>query len=381
MENFLSEFIGLVKKNYSNKDFIPLHEPVFNGNEKKYLNNAIDSTFVSSVGEYVNSVEFEIEKIANCKKAILTVNGTAALQVALLLSGVKTGDEVLTQSFSFVATANAISYLNAYPVFIDIDSSNFGLSSISLELFLKKNAVKRYNGTFNKKTGRKISACLPMHTFGFMCDIEKIISICLDWNIKVVEDAAEAFGSSFNKIKAGNFGLASAFSFNGNKVITAGGGGAIITNDLELAINAKHITTTARLAHPWKYFHDKIGYNFRMPNINAALLMAQIESFDSILKSKKEKYQLYENFFKNSPVTLVRPQSNTTWNHWLFTLKFNSENERNLWLNNLNKNGINARPPWTLIHEFPMYKDCFRDDQKNSNLNSKLLLNFPSGVS
>ena len=273
----ITDTINFIRSIYNTKDSIHLHEPKFVGNERKYLLDAMDSTLVSQIGPYVDRFENDMSLVTGTKKAVAVTNGTCALQVALRLVGVQNNDEVLTQALTFVATANSISYLGANPVFIDVDLDTMGLSPKSLEEFLNQNAELRDDGSYNKKTGKRFSACLPMHTFGFMCRIDEIVEICNKWNIPVIEDAAEALGSQYKGQSCGSFGLLSAFSFNGNKIITSGGGGAITTNNIAIGNEAKHLTTTAKIPHQWEYTHDKVGYNFRLPNLNAALACAQLK--------------------------------------------------------------------------------------------------------
>ena len=272
--------ISFIKEQHNNKDFTPLHAPVFNGNEKKYLLDTIDSTFVSSVGSYVDRFENMMSTIAQTQKAVAVVNGTAGIQVALRLAGVNAGDEVITQALTFIATINAIIYNGAVPVFVDVDLDTMGLSPKALEAFLSENAELREDGTYNKKSGKKISACLPMHTFGFPVHLDELNAICSQWNIALIEDAAESLGSSYKGRPTGSVGKLGVFSFNGNKIVTSGGGGAIVTNDIELGIKGKHLTTTAKISHPYEFMHDDLGYNFRMPNLNAALACAQLEQLD-----------------------------------------------------------------------------------------------------
>ena len=267
-------------------EFIPLHEPRFVGNEKKYLNDCIDSTFVSSVGEYVKRFEEMLCEITGAKYAIATVNGTNALQIALILSGVQEKDEVITQSLSFIATSNAIAYVGATPHYIDVDKDTMGMSPDSLEKHLSNIAEIKNDACYNKETGNRISACVPMHTFGLPLRIDKIKEICDKYGIALVEDAAESLGSDYKGKHTGTFGDIGILSFNGNKIVTAGGGGAIITDNEELATRAKHLTTTAKIPHQWEYAHDEIGYNFRMPNLNAALVCAQLENLPSFIQSK-----------------------------------------------------------------------------------------------
>jgi aminotransferase in exopolysaccharide biosynthesis len=273
--------------------------------------DCIDSTLVSSVGQYVDRFEKELAAYSHAKKAVAIVNGTSALHLALKLIGVQSGDEVITQAFTFVATANAIAYCNAEPVFLDVDPDTMGLSPNALRTFLESDADVRDGKCFNRKTGKRISACVPMHSFGFMCRIDEIKSICDEWSIPLVEDAAEALGSSYKGVKAGNFGALSAFSFNGNKVITSGGGGAIVSNDMELGEKAKYLSTTAKKPHAWEYFHDELAYNYRMPNLNAALLCAQMELLDAFILKKKDLYSIYQNEFGD---ILKAIPEHTDWN-------------------------------------------------------------------
>lgn len=377
---FLSKIKNVIEKIKSSydDDNIPLHRPTFKGNEKDYVIDAIDSTFVSSIGQYVNKFEDYVSDYTSIKNSVATVNGTSSLHIALKLSGVKENDEVITQPLTFVATVNAIKYLQAIPVFVDVNSQNFGMCSISLENFLVENAEMRSGQAYNKISGNRIKACLPMHTFGFICDIERIVIICRKWNIKVVEDCAEAFGSFFNKKSAGNFGCISAFSFNGNKIITAGGGGVICTNDKIIASKAKHLTTTAKKNHKWEYFHDEVGYNYRMPNINAALICAQIERLNDIKRDKKELYNDYKYSFSKQGIELCPVPKGLDWNYWLFSLKFDNIKERNTFLKYSHKEKVLCRPVWNLIYELPMYKDSYVFDNENSKKISDTIVNIPS---
>ncbi|MDP2693042.1 MAG: LegC family aminotransferase, partial [bacterium] len=293
----IEQIISFVREQYKTNDFIPLHQPRFRGNEKKYVLETIDSTFVSSVGAFVDQFEIQISSIASTKYAIAVVNGTAALQVALQLSGVQSGDEVITQALTFVATVNAISYLNAKPIFVDVDLDTMGLSPKSLEVFLDEFGEIKNEACYNKKTSRKIAACLPMHTFGFPVHLKELINVCEKWKIPIVEDAAESLGSTYYGQPTGSFGKLGIFSFNGNKIVTAGGGGAIVTNDANLGGLAKHLTTTAKKPHKFEYFHDELGYNYRMPNLNAALLCAQLEQLDTFIEEKRSLAADYTNFF------------------------------------------------------------------------------------
>ena len=329
--------ISFIKSIFGTNEFIPLHVPSFNGNEKKYLIDCIDSTFVSSVGPYVTQFEKEIAKYSGSNYGVAVVNGTAALHTALNILGIQKDDEVLTQGLTFVATANAIAYCHAHPVFIDVDMDTMGLSPTALSLFLDANAEIRDEKCYNKITKRRISACIPMHTFGFPCRIIEICKICKQWGIPVIEDAAEALGSSLNDQKMGTFGDIGVFSFNGNKVITAGGGGALVTNNKDLALKAKHLTTTGKTPHPFEFHHDEVAYNYRMPNINAALICAQLEQLDHILLNKRTLANQYRAFFENSSYNFRWETAKTKVNFWLNCLEFNSKEERDQFLKDTNE--------------------------------------------
>ena len=373
------EIISSIRQFFPNQDKILLHEPCFNGKEKEYLNECIDTTFVSSVGPFVDRVEKDILNFTGTQNAVAVVNGTAGLQVALQLVGVEYGDEVITQALSFIATSNAIHFAGASPLYIDVDYDTMGMSPKSLTDFLDKNAELINNQCFNKLTGKKISACLPMHTFGFPCRIEEIANVCKKWSIPLIEDAAEALGSEYNQQKIGSFGELAVFSFNGNKIVTAGGGGVIVTNDENLATRAKHLTTTAKLPHKYEFVHDESGYNFRMPNINAALLCAQLEQFDGFLKNKRELASKYADCFNNSLI-FRSEMENTKANYWLNCIEFQNLKERNSFLEEVNAQGIQCRPIWTLSFLLPMYKDCWRDGQENATWLYERIVNIPSSV-
>ena len=298
-------FSSFVRDKFNTKEFIPLHAPIFTGNEEKYVGNSIKSTFVSSVGKYVDQFELDLASKVKIKRTVAVVNGTSALQVALRLAGVRKNDEVITQSLTFVATANAIKYNDAHPIFIDVDLDTMGLSSVAVDDFLDEFGEIRDDGCYNKLSGRKISACMPMHTFGFPVHLDELIKVCNKWRIPLVEDAAESLGSEYKNTPLGNFGLVSAISFNGNKIITTGGGGSVLTNDDKIADKAKYLTTTAKKPHPYEYFHDKLGYNFRMPNLNAALGCAQLENLDFFIRSKRNLAKEYNTFLNLSALSFV----------------------------------------------------------------------------
>jgi aminotransferase in exopolysaccharide biosynthesis len=375
------ELCNFIREAYSTpKDFIPLHEPRFIGNEKAYVSDAIDSTFVSSVGEYVNRFEQMICEITGAKYAIATVNGTSALHVALQLAGVEKEDEVITQSLSFIATANAIHYCGARPVFLDVEKNTMGLCPEALEAFLKDNTKQKNGKCYNKHTNKKITAIVPMHTFGHPARIDQIIKIANLYNVAVVEDAAESLGSYYKERHSGTFGLLGAFSFNGNKIVTCGGGGCIVTNNEELAKKAKHITTTAKEPHPYEYTHDMIGYNYRMPNINAALACAQLEKLEDFVLKKRKWANKLSKFCEEHAITFVKESSNSYSNFWLNAICLKNKEERDNILEYLNTQGIMCRPIWTLLFKMPMYIDCYRDDQKNAKWLEEHIVNLPSSV-
>jgi perosamine synthetase len=376
---FHQSFVEKAKLIYGD-DFIPLHRPIFEGNERQYLIDCINSGFVSSVGEKVTEFEEKVAEFTGSKFAVAAVNGTAALHVAFKLAGVKFGDEVISQALTFIATCNAISYAGAKPLFIDVDFDTMGLSPAALRRFLEKNAQKRVSGTFNKTSGKKISACVPMHTFGFPCRIDEIAEICADWGISLIEDVAESLGSYVGSRHTGTFASMATLSFNGNKVITTGGGGMIITDDSEQAKRAKHITTTAKIPHPYEFFHDEIGYNYRMPNLNAALGCAQIERLDEFLAIKAQVADQWDAFFYDRDVDFVKAINGNTSNHWLNTIIFNSRLDRDEFLKFTNDNNVMTRPIWTLMSKLPMFKDCQTDGLENSLWLEDRVVNIPSSV-
>lgn len=375
-----SDLIEFIKKQYPNKNTIPLHEPSFNGNEKEYVLDTINSTFVSSVGAYVDKFEKMIADLSNTQKAVATVNGTSALQVALRLAGVSKGDEVLTQALTFIATINAIIYNGASPVFLDVDLDTMGLSPKSVRLFLEEFGELRDGICFNKKTNKKISACLPMHTFGFPVHLDELITVCKKWNIPIVEDAAESIGSDYKGKPTGSFGKLGVFSFNGNKIVTSGGGGAIVTNDLDLAVKAKHLTTTAKVPHPYEYSHDEIGYNYRMPNLNAALACAQLEQLDTFIQKKRDLAHEYHIFFESKGIQFRTELPNTKANYWLMCLELENKKERDAFLKETNELSVMTRPIWQLIFNSPSYQYFQRDDQSNALYLEQRIVNIPSSV-
>jgi len=376
-----SDFVQFVKEIYKTNEFIPLHAPYFNGNEKKYLEECIDTTFVSSVGKFVDRFEDMTREYTGAKKAVVCVNGTNALHLALELVGVKRGDEVLTQALTFIATANAISYAGAFPVFLDVDKETMGLSPAKVKEWLIKNAEVRGGECYNKKTGRRIKACVPMHTFGHPVLIEDLVNVCKEFSIELVEDAAESLGSFYKGQHTGTFGKVGILSFNGNKTITTGGGGMLLFNDEGLGNHAKHLTTQAKVPHRWEFVHDHIGYNYRMPNINAALGCAQMENLEMILENKRETAGIYKTYFKgNSDIGFFEEPKDCISNYWLNAVILKDNDSRNKFLESTNDNGVMTRPIWTLMNKLEMFKDCQTDDLTNTFWFEERVVNIPSSV-
>lgn len=374
------ETINFIKEVYNTEEFIPLHEPRFIGNEKKYVNECIDSTFVSSVGKFVDKFEADVAQYTGAKYAIAAVNGTAALHIALLLAGVKTTDEVITQPLTFVATCNAISYLGASPIFIDVDRETLGLSPGKLEDFLSKNTEIIKGECINKISKKRIKAVVPMHTFGHPANLDHISQICNRYHINLVEDAAESLGSFYKGKHTGTFGLIGTLSFNGNKTITTGGGGMIITNDEELAKRAKYITTTAKIPHKWAYVHDMIGYNYRLPNINAALGCAQMENISYFIEKKRELAELYKVFFDSKGINFILEPEGTKSNYWLNTLVLKDSEERNAFLEETNSSGVMTRPIWKLMNSLKMFNSAQKGNLDNAKWLEERIVNIPSSV-
>ena len=373
------EVLGFIRKVFGEaEEFIPLHSPYFGGNEKKYVADTIDSTFVSSVGAYVNRFEEMMCEITGAKYAIATSNGTIALHLALVTAGVKHGDEVITQPLTFVATANAISHANGTPVFVDVDRDTMGMSPAALRSFLEQNAEKKSGVAINRNTGKKIAACVPMHTFGFPCRIDEIAAVCNEWNIALIEDAAESLGSSYKGQHTGTIGLMGTFSFNGHKTVTCGGGGALVTNDKELADKARHLSTTAKVPHPYEFVHDSVGYNYRMPNLNAALACAQLEQLQEILNNKRELAEIYDGFFAGSNISFVKEIEHATANFWLNTVVLESKEARDGFLKESNGSKVMTRPIWQLMNKLEMYKHCQADGLENSLWLEDRVVNIPS---
>jgi len=378
--NGFADVVAFIRDKYSTTAFIPLHEPRFQGNERKYVLDTIESTFVSSVGAYVDRFEQIMEATTQAGKAVAVVNGTSALQVALKLAGVQQDDEVITQALTFVATANAIVYNGAKPVFLDVDLDTMGLSPRAVSSFLDLHGDLREDGCYNKLTGKRISACVPMHTFGFPVHLGELIAVCDQWKIPVVEDAAESLGSYYQGRHTGAFGKLGVFSFNGNKIVTCGGGGAIVTNNEELGIKAKYLTTTAKKPHPYEFYHDEVGYNFRMPNLNAALACAQLEQLDRFIDRKRTLALTYASFFKGIGIKFKTELPGTKANYWLMCVELESRSVREEFLLFTNANKVMTRPIWQLMFRLPIYQHCFRDEQKNAIFLEERIVNIPSSV-
>jgi aminotransferase in exopolysaccharide biosynthesis len=379
--NMFNQIIKFIREIYQTDNPIPLHQPHFGGNEKRYIEESIDSTFVSSVGRFVDLFENKVAEYTGAKYAVACVNGTAALHMALLLCDVKQEDEVITQPLTFIATANAIAYTGAHPVFLDVDLDTLGLSPAKVQQFLEEFGELRDDGfCYNKKTGRRISACVPMHTFGLPVKIESLVSVCNRYNIPVIEDAAESLGSTYSGKHTGTFGKLGILSFNGNKIITTGGGGMILTNDEKSGKMAKHLTTQSRIPHPWEYVHDHIGYNYRMPNINAALGLAQMEQLDNFIDKKKILHNLYGVFFKNNSISFIVEPHNASSNFWLNCILLNDTKERDDFLKISCEKGVMTRPAWQLMNKLFMFENCQRDDLSHAKWLQDRIVNIPSSI-
>lgn len=372
--------INLIQETYKTKNHIPLHEPQFIGNEKKYLNDCIDTTFVSSVGNYVDKAEEKLAKYIGAKYAVATTNGTSALHISLILGGVEQNNEVITQSLNFVASCNAISYCKAKPIFIDVDKETMGLSPSALKLFLENNTTIINKQCINNKTNKVIKACVPMHSYGHPCRIDKIKEICKQHYIFLIEDAAESLGSIYKDKHTGTFGKLGVISFNGNKTITAGGGGCIITDNKFLAKRAKHLTTTAKAPHKWDFNHDMIGYNYRMPNLNAALLLAQLEKINDFIDNKRDLANIYETFFSSIDIKFFKEPKDSKSNYWLNSIIFKNKQQRDQFLEETNSNKVMTRPIWTLMNKLPMFKDAECGELTNSEWLGERVVNIPSSV-
>lgn len=371
------EFIKSLYPEYG--EHIPLHAPVFLGNEKKYLNDCIDTTFVSSVGQYVDRMEQMVAEYTGATRAVVCVNGTNALYISLLLCGVEQGDEVITQPLTFIATASAISYLNAYPVFCDVDLDTMGLSPVAVRKWLEENAEIKNGKCINKKTCRKISAIVPMHTFGYPVHLDELVKLCEEWKLALVEDAAESIGSFYKGKHTGLFGRVAALSFNGNKTITTGGGGMLLFMSEELGETAKHLTTQAKIPHRWEFKHDAVGFNYRMPNINAALGCAQLENIERILENKRKTAMAYKDFFAGSEIKFFDEPKDCKSNFWLNAVLLPTKEAQLKFLEETNEAGVQTRPIWELMNRLVMFKDCQRGDLTNAEMFADRVVNIPSG--
>lgn len=377
----LKELTQFIKETYSKRDFIPLHEPCFDEVDALAVADCVRGSFVSSVGESVNQIEKRVAEYCGAKYGVAVVNGTAALHIALVVAGVERNDEVITQALTFVATANAIKYCGAEPVFLDASKESLGLDPVALEKFLIENTEPDNDGRcINKKTKRVIRACIPMHTFGHPAHMNEIMALCKKHNILVIEDAAEALGSSYENKKAGSLGDIGVFSFNGNKIITCGGGGVLTTNNEQFAKRAKFLTTTAKEPHPYEFIHNEVGYNYRMPNLNASLACSQLDKLDSYLSTKRKVAKAYESFCKNNDFTFISEREGTNANFWLNAILVGDQNERDELLKYTNQNGVMTRPIWRLISELPPYGGCQTDGLENSKYLSDRVVNLPSSV-
>ena len=372
--------IEFIRSQYPAKDYIPLHEPRFDQKEKEYVNAAIESTFVSYVGEYVNQFEEMICEITGSPFAVATVNGTAALHTALLVSGVRRGDEVITQPLSFVATANAISYCGAGPVFLDVNKETLGLDPAALEYFLEHQCSLRGETCYNKKTDRRIAACVPMHTFGHPCRIDAIARICKRYRVALIEDAAESLGSLHKQQHTGTFGGLGVYSFNGNKTVTCGGGGVVVTRDEQLAKTAKHLTTTAKVPHEYEYVHDAIGYNYRLPNLNAAVACAQLEKLEDFIRHKRDLAKKYAAFFDAEGIAFMREPKQARSNYWLNAIIMPDRETRNDFLEASNNAGVMTRPAWQLLNKLQIYSNCQTGLLPNAEWLADRVVNIPSSV-
>lgn len=372
--------VDFIRSIYKSEEFIPLYAPTFRGNEKKFLNECIDSNNVSTVSPFVNKFEESVLKYTGAKYAVATVNGTSALHLALVISGVKTGHEVITQPLTYVATANAIAYTGAEPVFIDIDKTSLGLSPKKLAFFLENETTLENGKRINKKTKAQISAIMPMHTFGVPAEIDKLIAIGNTYGIPIIEDAAEGLGSFYKNRHIGTFGKMGVLSFNGNKTITTGGGGMILTNDKKIAKKALHLSNTAKIEHAYLSIHNNIGYNYRMPGLNAALGLAQMEQLENTLFLKRKLAKTYHAFFKGSDIKCIDWQQNRILNNWMNVVKCVNQKQRDEFVDVLNKNKINARPAWTLMNHLEMFKECQFGNLDNALIAEKTIALLPSGV-
>ena len=370
--------VEFVRDQYQTQDFIPLHAPTFAGNEKAYVMETIDSTFVSSVGKFVDDFERKMEAFTGSARAVATVNGTAALHAALYMAGVERGDLVITQALTFVATCNALYHMGAEPVFVDVSSVSLGLCPKAVGCYLEEHAVLTERGCVHKQTGQRIKAVVPMHTFGHPVELAELAAVCLKWQLALVEDAAESLGSFYKGKHTGTIGEFGAVSFNGNKVITTGGGGMVLCGTEEAGKRTKHVTTTAKVPHPYEFFHDEPGFNYRMPNLNAALGCAQMEMLGHYLAQKRQLAHQYQAFFASSDIKFVIEPEYAQSNYWLNAILCADAEQRNELLEQTNAAGVMTRPIWQLMHRLPMFENALRGDLIRSEFIEAHLINLPS---
>lgn len=375
----LRDLLAFVRELYG-AGTIPLHAPVFAGNEKRYLAECIDTTFVSSVGPFVDRFEGMVCEITGARHAVATVNGTAALHMALILASVQEGDEVITQPLSFVATCNALAYQGAQPVFVDVDPDTLGLSPAALQQFLESQCERVGDACRNRTTGRRVAGVVPMHTFGLPGRVQELADLCARWNLALIEDAAESLGSSVGGRHTGTFGRVGTFSFNGNKTVTSGGGGCVVMDDAVLARRAKHLTTTAKVPHRWNFFHDEVGYNYRLPNLNAALACAQLEQLEGFLRNKRETAQAYAAQCARLGIPLLQERPGTRSNYWLNAVLVEDAAERDLFLAAANDGGIMARPVWQLMPDLPAFASSHSGPLPHARAAADRIVNLPSSV-
>jgi len=374
------DLIRFIRDHYRSADFIPLHAPVFTGHERQYVAETIESTFVSSVGAFVDRFERGMAAYTGSPRAVATVNGTAALHVALQLAGVQPEDLVVTQPLTFVATCNAITYCGATPLFIDVDRHTLGLSPTALETWLTDNATVGSDGLCRAKADSKvIRACVPMHTFGHPVELDALVDVCARWKLALVEDAAESLGSFYKGRHTGTFGQLGTLSFNGNKIITTGGGGMVLAREA-LGTRAKHLTTTAKQPHPFEYVHDEVGYNYRLPNLNAALGCAQMEQLEGFIANKRELATRYASLLQGSDLQFVTEPANCRSNYWLNAVICDSRAQRDALLKVTNDQGVMTRPVWALMNHLPIFAHCHKGELANAEWLEARVVNLPSSV-
>lgn len=373
-----TDFVSFIRDLYQTNEFIPLHAPTFGGNELRYVSETIHTTFVSSVGKFVDQFESQIEEFTGASKAVATVNGTAALHTALYMANVKPGDYVITQALTFVATCNALHHMGAEPIFVDVAKVSLSMCPVALDNYLINNAFSNETGCFHKTSNRRISAVVPMHTFGHPAELDELVLVCQKWQLTLIEDAAESLGSYYKGKHTGTIGELGALSFNGNKVITTGGGGIVLCRDAILGARAKHVTTTAKVAHPYEFFHDEPGFNYRLPNLNAALGVAQMEALPRLLQQKRKIAEQYQQYLTTSEFSFVVEPEYAQSNYWLNAVICPDKHSREQLLKVTNDSGVMTRPIWKLMHRLPMFQHCLRDSLLVSEWLEGHLVNLPS---